>query len=250
MAKRNFSVAISNNPDRLIALAGLILQKHQQDGATSKIPIELSAPLQTQWEIARNENDRRNELDRLKEKCNEDRNLILGLHSTKGTYTQGTVLYFVTSVRDILLGRYRGNERQLGNWGFTVNSPKGNVQVIIPTKADLLINLAKLIQQKHQEDGSNSPLLELGWMVLTTKLAEAETKLMEGKKYSRDKEAATQKRNLILGIDRSQHSKTAGTVKYLVKSIRDTLLGIFRGKERELGNWGFEVNERTSNNED
>lgn len=242
MAKRNFSVAIPNNPDRLIVLAGLILQKHQQDGADSKIPTQLSAPLQTQLEVARTENDRRNELDRQKERCNEDRNLILGLRSTRSTYIEGTVRYFVAGVRDVLLGLYRGNERHLGDWGFTVNSPKGSVQVIIPTKADQLIALAKLIQQKHQQDGSNSPLHHLDWNTLAMRLAEAEQRYEEGSKLNRDKENATQVRNIALGTDRSQNSKTTGTVKYLVRSVRDVLLGIYRGKEQELGKWGFEVN--------
>lgn len=246
MAKRNFSVAIPNNPDRLIVLAGLILQKHQQDGTTSKIPALLFEPLQTQLQLARTENARRNELDRQKEKCNEDRNLILGLHPTQNTYTEGTVRYFVTGARDVLLGIYRGNERRLGDWGFTVNSPKGSVQVLIPTKADQLITLAKLIQQKHVQDGSDSPLHNLDWNTLSMRLAEAEQRYEEGSKLSREKENATQVRNLALGTDRSQNSKTTGTVKYLVRAVRDVLLGIYRGKEQELGNWGFEVNRSTS----
>jgi len=60
-----------------------------------------------------------------KEKRNEERNLILGLHDTQNSFAEGTVRYVVTAARDILLGQYRGNERTLGAWGFEVNASSG-----------------------------------------------------------------------------------------------------------------------------
>lgn len=242
MGRKYIRVVIPENADQLFALVDKILQKHYQDGTASLLSSVLCEQLQTQLDIARNEHNRRNELERKKEKYNEERNLILGLHENQNSSTPGTVRYFVTATRDILLGQYRGNERQLGDWGFTVNSPKGAVQIIIPTNADQLIALAKKVMQKHYEDGASSPLNSLDWNVLNTRLYEAEMKLEEGRKLSRDKETATQARNLALGIEKGQNSKTPNTVQYLVKSVRDTLLGIFRGREQELGNWGFEVN--------
>jgi hypothetical protein len=35
--------------------------------------------------------------------------------------TQGTVNYYATAVRDMLLALYKGNEQKLGDWGFTVD---------------------------------------------------------------------------------------------------------------------------------
>lgn len=242
MNRRYFRVVIPTNVDQLLALADKILQKHYLDGLNSQLPPTLIDQLQNKIQIARNAYTRQQELDRQKEKCNEKRNLILGLHDTQNSYTAGTIYYFVTAIRDNLLGRYRGSERQLGDWGFTINSPKGSVQVLIPTNADQLIALTKRIQQKHYQDGNNSPLQNMDWSQLDNLLLEAEQKLEEGRKANRDKETATQARNLALGTDKTQTSKTPNTIKYLVKSIRDILLGVFRGREQELGNWGFEVN--------
>lgn len=246
MSKRYFKVVIPTNADRLFALTNRILQKHQQDGATSKLSPTLADQLQTQLNTARTENERRNELDRQKEKLNEERNLILGLHDTQNSFTEGTVRYFLAAARDILLGQYRGNERVLGDWGYVVNSPKGAVQVIIPRRTEPLVALAKSVLQKHYNDGANSLLSSLNLDNLQQRLYEAEQKLNEAGQTSRDKEKATQTRNIALGIDRGQNSKTPNTVAYMVRSVRDVLLGSFRGREQELGAWGFEVNASVS----
>lgn len=242
MSRNYFSVVIPTNADKLLSLADKILQKHYQDGAASKINPMLAQQLQEKLEIARTENARQGELDRLKERLNEERTLLLGWHDTQNAYTEGTVRSILTAARDILLGQYRGNERTLGDWGFVVNSPKGKVQVIIPKNADKLIALAKKVIEKHYIDGGASLLKDLPWDVLNNKLYEAEMKLEEARKASRDKEKATQNRNIALGIDKGQTSKTPNTVQYLVRAIRDVLLGTYRGREQELGDWGFEVN--------
>ena len=52
----------------------------------------------------------------------------------------------------------------------------------------------------------------------------------------------TEKRNKTLGIARDQASTTEGTLLFYLSSIRDVLLGKYKGKEQSLGEWGFEVN--------
>lgn len=245
MKTRTFSVIVPDNPDLLLALASRIWKKHQQDGDNSILPTLLMESFQIKLGIARAENTRSKDLDRLKEKLIEERNLLLGLHRTQNAYSEGTVRYFVTAVRDVLLGHYRGSERMLGNWGYAVNTPKKAVRILIPTGPNLLIQLAKDILQKHDNDGASSLLHHLDMEALRTKLYKAEKAQEEAGKASRDKENATQTRNLALGIERGQTSKTPNTVKYIVKSIRDLLLGYFRGREQELGDWGFEVNTKT-----
>lgn len=246
MSRNYFSVVIPTNADKLMSLADKNLQKHYQDGNTSKISQALAQQLQEKLDIARTENNRRNDLDRLKERLNEECNLLLGLHDSQNTYSEGTIRSIVIAARDILLGHYRGNERMLGDWGYVVNSPKGAAQIIIPRNTDALIALAKKVMEKHYIDGGASLLHDLTWDVLNNKLYEAETKLEEARKASRDKEKATQLRNIALGIDKGQSSKTPNTVKYIVRAVRDVLLGTFRGREQELGDWGFEVNRSTS----
>ncbi|MFN7119470.1 MAG: hypothetical protein ACK4TA_21930 [Saprospiraceae bacterium] len=242
MGRRNYSVVVPKNAEKLMDLAQSILQKHYQDGIASKLPPKLMEPLQQQLELARTHHQRAAELNRQKEKLNKERDLLLGLREKQGAYTESTVLYIIASVRDILLGQYRGNERELGDWGFEVNSPKGLAQVIVPRNADKLITLAKNVMRKHYNDGEASPLKAIDWNMLSTKLYEAEMKLQEARRVNREKEKEIQARNRALGIDRGQDSKTINTVLYIVKSVRDLLLGHFRSREQELGDWGFEVN--------
>lgn len=248
MPRRNFSVVVPDSTDKMLTLAAQIQQKHYQDGSASLIPATLIDTLQQLVSVARTEYDRRNDLDRQKEKRNEERNLILGLRESQNASTPGTVRYIVTAARDILRGHFRGNERALGDWGYVVNSPKGAVQVIIPLRAAALIELAKLVMQKHYNDGSSSLLQSLDWNTLNTRLYEAEQKLQEGQALNRDKEKATQALHIALGTDKGQSSKTPNTVQYIVRAVRDLLLGNFRGREQELGAWGFEVNFNTSIN--
>lgn len=242
MNRRYIKVVIPTNADQLLALGNKILQKHYQDGSNSVIPNVLTELLQVKWDIVRNEQERRLDLERQKEKRNEEHRLIIGLKGAQNSYMAGTVRYFVLATRDILLGQFRGNNRMLGDWGYTVNSPKGKARIIIPTQADSIIKLAKAIVQKHYQDGSSSPLNALDWDLFVQLVNEAELKLEEGRKLDRDKEIATQARNIALGIDKGQTTKTSNTMKYLINSVRDVLLGVYRGRERELGNWGFEIN--------
>lgn len=248
MPRRNFSIVVPDSTDKMLMLAAQIQQKHNQDGAASLIPATLMDTLQQLVSTARTAYERRNDLDRQKEKRNEERSLMLGLHDTQSASTPGTVRYIVTAARDILRGHFRGNERTLGDWGYVVNSPKGAVQVIIPLRANALIELAKLVMQKHYNDGSSSLLQGLDWNALNTRLYEAEQKLQEGQALNREKEKATQALHIALGTDKGQSSKTPNTIQYVVRAVRDLLLGNFRGREQELGAWGFEVNFNTSTN--
>jgi len=50
----------------------------------------------------------------------ENRDLALGLSEEQNSETTGTVDFYLRSVIDVLLGKFRGNEQKLGDWGFTV----------------------------------------------------------------------------------------------------------------------------------
>lgn len=245
MARRNFSVVVPDNPDKLLTLAELILQKYYQDNSNGLLPSIWMDQLQPLVSIARTEHDRSKELERRREKLIEERDLILGSNDKQSTYLNSTVKYFIVAARDVLLAHFRGNERSLGDWGYIVNSPKGAVQVLIPRGAEKIIALAKLVMQKHYNDGPNSLLNHLNWDLLNTRLLEAEQKNQEAQAVNREKEKATQLRNIALGLDKTQNTKTANTVKYIVRAVRDLLLGIHRGSEQMLGDWGFEVNFNT-----
>ena len=71
----------------------------------------------------------------------------------------------------------------------------------------------------------------------SAKTTTADTQNQVSAKLYRDAETATQNRDIALGADRS----TQGTVNYYVAAARDMLLGIYKGNEQKLGDWGFTV---------
>jgi hypothetical protein len=119
---------------------------------------------------------------------------------------------------------------------------KKNVRINVPKNPDKLIALAALIVDKHAKDGANSKLSGLDMSTMTGLLNDAlkdNTQLIQMRK---DAETLTEKRDYELGIYKTQTLDSAGTVRFFVASVRDTLLGAFKGQEQKLGDWGFVVN--------
>ncbi len=242
MAGRLFTVVIPRQPDPTNTLGTDILSKHTADGAASPIPAAMATQLQAKLDEGDAKYTLQKDLDKWKEKYTEERNLLLGLDVNQTSNTEGTVLFYVTSIRDFLLGQFRGAERKLGDWGFIVNSPKGKPQVNIPRNPEKLIKLGQGIIRKHEEDDEASILTSFNMAAMATLVTNADTNNGLAAKANRDKEKATQARNIALGTAKGQNRKTVGTAIYLICSIRDILLGIYRGREQSLGDWGFEVN--------
>ncbi|HSY74112.1 MAG TPA: hypothetical protein VK810_01470 [Dongiaceae bacterium] len=112
-------------------------------------------------------------------------------------------------------------------------------RVSIPKNPDDLIALAKSIGTKHTADGAGSPLTALNMADMGIKTTAADTQNQASAKLYRDAETATQNRDIALGADKT----TQGTVNYYVSSVRDMLLGLFKGNEQKLGDWGFTVDQ-------
>jgi hypothetical protein len=112
-------------------------------------------------------------------------------------------------------------------------------RVIIPKNPDDLIALAKSIGAKHTADSAGSPLASLNMADFTGKTANADAQNELSAKLYRDAETATQNRDLALGENR----RAQGTVNYYVAAVRDVLLGLYKGNEQKLGDWGFEVDQ-------
>lgn len=223
-----------------------ITTKHTNDGESSPIPAATANLLSGKLTEADNQYNLQKDLERTREQLTEERNQLLGIHPSQTTVTAGTVLFHLTSIRDFLLGHFRGSERNLGQWGFTVNTPKGVVQVEIPRNPDKLTKLVAEILKKHDTDKEASLLRIFDMAALKALNDDAAKKRSDAEAANRNKEKATQSRNLALGTAKGQTTKTPGTVAYLVRSVRDILLGIYRGQEQKLGDWGFEVNFNTT----
>lgn len=115
-------VVIPKKNEKLLELAQTILDKHTADGAASPLPTAEMAALNNLYANASNYHKNALETYKLAEDATEKRNRFLGLEKNQGTKATGNILYIVTSIRTLLLGYNRGNEQNLGNWGFTVNT--------------------------------------------------------------------------------------------------------------------------------
>ena len=111
----------------------------------------------------------------------------------------------------------------------------------IPTNPDELVALLKVVLAKHIADGANSPLNALDMAAFENKTEEAKTQNTLSHQLRKDSETATESRDIALGIAKGQVSSTEGTGLYYLKSIREVLLGLYKGKEHKLGDWGFSV---------
>ena len=121
MARKNVKVVIPPNADELIELGEDIVAKHTADGAASALSgLDMTA-FAARVASAKAKNALQKQLRRDAEMATEDRDTLLGRRKDQNVNTDGTVLNVVSRARDILLGTHKGNEQQLGQWGFEVN---------------------------------------------------------------------------------------------------------------------------------
>jgi len=238
---KNISVIIPDNASELIELSEDVLDKHAADGAGSKLNGLDMADMQSKTTTAAQQDDLSRNLSRDAETATEERDIALGANES---FLEGTVMFYVTAIRDFLLGRFRGQEHKLGDWEYEVNKGEdGSISVVIPQDVPELILLAKDILKKHIADGGGTLLTNFDMADMQTNTNTADTQHTLAKKLEKQSEKAIEARDLALGHAREQKSTTPGTVLYYVSSARDVLLGIFRGKEKNLGDWGYQVNE-------
>jgi len=112
-------INIPGNPDKLIQLAQKIQAKHTADAAAS--PLNGMPGIATAGDLITRADDQNKlslTLASQAEKATEARDNALGSDTT----TEGTVKFFVTAARDVLLALNKGREHALGDWGFDVTS--------------------------------------------------------------------------------------------------------------------------------
>jgi hypothetical protein len=118
MAKQTFSVDVPTNPDDLIALAFKLLAKDTALGANSPFKnIKNWSAFTALNGTADTSNTASNTLYQQAEEATQTRDNALG---QTGQLKENTVRWFVTSARDVLLGLNKGQEQQLGEFGFNV----------------------------------------------------------------------------------------------------------------------------------
>ena len=118
---------------------------------------------------------------------------------------------------------------------------KPTVRVNIPSNAQELIILMRKVLARHAADGAKSPLNAINVKDFAAKVTTAETANNLAQKLRHESETANEERNLALGIANGQISSTNGTALYYLKGVREILLGVYKGREHKLGDWGFNV---------
>ena len=237
-----FRVIISQNVDKLLKLSKDINDKHILDGVSSPLKGLNMTGMAASLAIAKTKHDESEQASIDKETALQNRNLALGLDESQFSFTPNTVLFYVTSIRDFLLGVNKGTERNIGNWGFVVNNKtKGEVTVIIPRNATKLLKLANKIKAKHTADGATSILEAFDMTDFSSLIAAAEAQIVLFDGLKTIKEKAVQDRNLAMGKAKGQSTKTIGTLGNYIRGVRDTLKGLYKGREQTLADWGFEV---------
>ncbi|MDP2175072.1 MAG: hypothetical protein Q8K70_04090 [Bacteroidota bacterium] len=227
---------------QILRLAKDITEKHTADGLTSKLNSLNMTLFISVYNQANAQNDLADQLDRDKETAIMERNQALGIAKNQYSYTPNTVKYYVYSIRDFLLGYFKGREQLMGDYGYTVNMSNGNVKVAIPIKPYDLLRLANIIIEKHTADGASSILNDFDMTAFEALYTLAQTKDNLAEKLKRDKETAFLVRNQLIGIAKGQDYNTPNTLLNFIVSTRDVLLGFYKGSEQILGDWGFEVN--------
>ena len=108
-------------------------------------------------------------------------------------------------------------------------------------KAEDLITTSEDVLKKHVELGEKSPLNGLDMETFAKNLNDAKARRAEVKKLHDQAELLNQQAGLSLGTDSTQNSKTTGTVYSTISSVRGILLGMYKGQEKKLSEWGFDV---------
>lgn len=116
---------------------------------------------------------------------------------------------------------------------------KQSFSIDVPNNPDDLIALGTKILTKHAELAVNSPFQNIkNWGDFADLNTSADASHKSSKDFAQKSVEATQARDLILG---AKGTLKENTVRWFVMSARDVLLGLNKGSEQKLGEFGFEV---------
>jgi len=109
---------------------------------------------------------------------------------------------------------------------------KGSVRVVLPVNTYAFLALVQRILKKHNEEGQDSPLA----MLMKASVEEKRARCLEVQQRA---EALRREVEQLMGEKNRLQKELLGTVR----SARDILLGIYAQSPKDLGEWGFEVND-------
>lgn len=113
-------IVIPSNVDDLINLANNIVKKEDALKEKSNLSVDELADLRKQITAAMDANTRQKELTKQAKELTLTRDNALGTAKKASVNRPGTVKFFITGLRDVLLGKNKTNPKALGDWGFNV----------------------------------------------------------------------------------------------------------------------------------
>jgi len=112
------------------------------------------------------------------------------------------------------------------------------IRVVIPTNPEEAIRLALKVMSKHDQDGESSLLRVLEVETFRKSVTTADKENARSGDFRQQSQACVQARDNAVG---HQRALVIGTVRHFLLAARDLLLACYKGHERMLADWGFEV---------
>ena len=168
--------------------------------------------------------------------------ILIGVYKGQDSRTPNTLYSGMNRIKSILLDFYFNNYEELQKFGFTVVQGKKGYNVRLPSRsAYVMLKAAKKCVARHIELGKDSPLVDYDMKTFEKYGKEADGYINYANKYHDDAEAISEKLNNLLGFAKEQSIRTKGTLYNRVGLIRDFLLVLYSGQEKQIEDWGFKI---------
>ncbi len=168
--------------------------------------------------------------------------VLIGVYKGQDSRTPNTLYSGMNRIKSILLDFYFDNYEEMQKFGFTVVQGKKGYNVRLPKRSPfIMLNAVKKCIAQHKELGKDSPLVNYDMKKFETYGKEADGFINLANKYHDNAEVISEKLNNLLGFAKEQSIRTKGTLYNRVGLIRDFLLVLYSGKEKQIEDWGFKI---------
>ena len=168
--------------------------------------------------------------------------VLIGVYKGQDSRTPNTIYSGMNRIKSILLDFYFDNYEELQKFGFTVVQGKKGYNVRLPSRsAYVVLKAAEKCVARHKELGKDSPLVDYDMKTFEKYGKEADGYINYANKYHDSAEAISEKLNNLLGFAKEQSIRTKGTLYNRVGLIRDFLLVLYSGNEKQIEDWGFKI---------
>ncbi len=121
MARKTIRIEIPNSsPDGMLTILQGIKDKQETEGANSPINGVDMTEFATEVDSAAADRAEAKRLEAEVQTLNMKANRTIGISEGQTSQTEGTLYFEMLQIRDQLLSYYRGNEKELEQWGFKV----------------------------------------------------------------------------------------------------------------------------------